>query len=154
MSRQDKGKKSGLHRGFTLIEVMMVVAIMGIMMSIAVPNFQSFRCKAGQAETMANLATLRSALDSYVAEKGMPAVTTGLIEFRDCNGVNTNTPMGLTIQGKAGRYSYSYGIQAAVGATFRWEAFAFGCNDYAGEEWYINGTTQAAQQIGLNRCTN
>lgn len=54
----------GNQKGFSLIELMVVVGIIGILAAIAVPNFQRFQAKARQSEAKANLAGL------YTAEKG------------------------------------------------------------------------------------
>lgn len=150
-------RKKNHVRGFTLIELMIVVAIIGILASIAMPNFQRFKCKSQQSEVFANLGTLRTALESYVVEKGLPSSpfpSTGFDEFRSCQGVNKQTTMGLSIQGKAGRYSYDYQYQAATGSTYRWKGRAVGClaGDFAGEIWEIDGTAMSVVEAGLNRC--
>lgn len=54
--------------GFTLIELMIVVAIIGILASIAIPNFLKFQAKAKQAEAKANLGSLFTAMIAYYAE--------------------------------------------------------------------------------------
>jgi type IV pilus assembly protein PilA len=57
--------------GFTLIELMIVVAIIGILAAIAIPNFLRFQLKAKSSEGKTNLAAIRTAEESYFAEYGV-----------------------------------------------------------------------------------
>ena len=54
--------KSLRNRGFTLIELMIVVAIIGILAAIAIPNFIRFQARARQSEVNTNLKSLFTGL--------------------------------------------------------------------------------------------
>lgn len=56
------------REGFTLIELMLVVAIVGILAAIAVPKYLSFQTRARQSEAKELLSTLYSAQESWFAE--------------------------------------------------------------------------------------
>src|SRR5216684_2042121 len=66
-------------RGFTLIELMIVVAIIGILAAIAIPKFAQLITKGNEANTKGNLGALRSALSIYYGdtEGFYPADTLG-----------------------------------------------------------------------------
>ena len=58
-----------LHKGFTLIELMIVVAIIGLLAALAIPNFIRFQARSKQSEVKANLKGLFTAEKAYYQEK-------------------------------------------------------------------------------------
>ncbi len=56
-------------QGFTLIEIMIVIAIMVILMSIAVPMYQQSLVRARESVLREDLYTLRNAIDQYTLDK-------------------------------------------------------------------------------------
>lgn len=58
------------QKGFTLIELMIVVAIIGILAAIAIPNFLSYQAKARQSEAKTNLGGVYVSETAFFGEQG------------------------------------------------------------------------------------
>ena len=74
-------------KGFTLIELMIVVAIIGILAAIAIPNFMKFQAKAKQSEAKTNLGAIYVAQLSYFSNSNTYADVIAAPSVVTCNRV-------------------------------------------------------------------
>ncbi|RKH11135.1 prepilin-type N-terminal cleavage/methylation domain-containing protein [Corallococcus sp. CA053C] len=96
--------------GFTLIELMIVVAIIGILAAIAIPNFIRFQAKSKQSEAKTNLKAIFTAQKSYFGEKDKYSTDFTVIGFdpepanRYSYGLATGcaAPVAATAAGRIG----------------------------------------------------
>src|SRR4051812_38616194 len=82
--------------GFTLIELMIIVAIIGILASIAIPNFIKFQAKSKQSEAKTNLKAVFTAEKAYYGEKDAYNTSFGSIGFQPESGNRYNYSVGGT----------------------------------------------------------
>ena len=70
-----------LMKGFTLIELMIVVAIIGILAAIAIPNFIKFQARSKQSEAKANMKAMFTAEKAFFQEKDRFSTYVGEVGF-------------------------------------------------------------------------
>ena len=63
-------KRNDRSKGFTLLELIVVITIMGILVSIALPNYRNSVLSAREAVLRENLYRLRDLIDQYQSDKG------------------------------------------------------------------------------------
>lgn len=145
--------------GFSLIELMIVVAIIGILASIAIPNYRHFQMKSKSSEGKVNLAGLRTAEISYFSEFGSylaaasnPATVPGRsrVAFSLSNaGFNT---LGWAPEG---RVFFAYGVAvSADGTGFTADAGADIDGDGINQYWAFakpdEGGGRVAAEVGCD----
>jgi len=74
--------------GFTLVELMVVIVIIGILAAIAIPTMSKQTDKAKVKRAMAELKTMKTAIDAYRAEKGLYPTTSQINDVLKENGLN------------------------------------------------------------------
>ncbi|KGD65453.1 fimbrial protein pilin [Alcanivorax nanhaiticus] len=67
--------KKQMQQGFTLIELMIVVAIIGILAAIAIPAYQDYVAKSQASSALAELAPLKTQFELMVNEGKTPSLT-------------------------------------------------------------------------------
>jgi type IV pilus assembly protein PilA len=140
-------------KGFTLIELMIVVAIIGILAAIAIPNFLKFQAKARQSEAKTALAAIFTAQTAYYAEFSNMASS-----FANANWAPAGTPkyayaMWDSLEGSTSTTPFNFrttaqGVNAACGTAMAappaqvndFTACAAGNvdNDPSPDTWLIN----------------
>jgi type IV pilus assembly protein PilA len=65
------------NKGFTLVEIMIVVVIIGLLASMAIPAFQKVRTNSQDKAILNNARQLSAASDQYYLENGVSTVTLG-----------------------------------------------------------------------------
>lgn len=96
-------------KGFTLIELMVVIAIIGFLAVISVPSFTRFVTKAKRTEAYVNLHAIYAAQKTYWVEHG--TYTTVLSGE---NGIGWQ-PEGYSSGGSCERFNYTYGFSGKEG---------------------------------------
>jgi general secretion pathway protein G len=121
------------RKGFTLIEILIVVIILGILAAIVIPQFTNASQDAQKASCASQLQTIRSAVELYKLQHGDNYPTT--TGQPDTNGLNWTLLVGKTT-GSDGRQYGPY-LQNTPGNPMNTNSTSFA----SGGGWIMDGTT-------------
>ena len=89
--------KSSMQKGFTLIELMIVVAIIGILAAVALPAYQTYTKKAKFSEVVLATTAVKSAVELCGQTKADVATTASTGDFHtECVGGKNGVPANIT----------------------------------------------------------
>jgi general secretion pathway protein G len=100
-----KRPSSGPACGFTLIELVVVMAMLGLLLALALPNYMASLERGREQVMQHNLATMREAIDKYYGDRGRyPASLDDLVRDRYLRSIPNDpfsgTPTWLVIEHK------------------------------------------------------
>jgi len=91
-------------RAFTLIEMMLVIALIGILLSIAIPSYRQSVLKAREAVLRENLHVLRKTIDQFTLDKKRPPAS---LDELVAEGYLRKLPLDITGSATTWRVEYS-----------------------------------------------
>ncbi len=99
-------------KGFTLVEIMIVVAIIVLLAAIAIPNLLRARLSANEATAIAAMRTISTAMESYRAAQSPPAYPSAMTSLS-----SANPPYIDSVLGGGNKSGYTFNLSGG-GTTF------------------------------------
>ena len=123
------------EKGFTLIELMIVVAIVGILAAIAIPNFIGMQKRAKTTEAKSNLGEIWTLQEAYRAENDTYVAPSGALTAGTYDGTTGWAELGFYPKGTT---RYDYTVTSADANSFTAQASGDIDNDGQNDIWTID----------------
>ncbi|NJM13639.1 MAG: pilin [Synechococcaceae cyanobacterium SM1_2_3] len=137
-----------LQKGFTLIELMIVVAIIGILAAIAIPAYQDFTIRAQVSEGLNLMGGAKSGVADYWADKGSFPDSNTLAGISPAGSIIGKYVTGVQVSG-AGVVTATYGNSA--NAKISGDSILITPKDEGGSiSWVCSTATLPAKYIPQN----
>jgi type IV pilus assembly protein PilA len=117
-------ERMGRDEGFTLVELLVVMLILGLLAAIAIPSFFAQRDKARDADAKSSVRTAETAMETYATDNGgaYTGATAAILEGIE----ETLAPADLTTVNSPAADEYTVGVTSDTGTEFTIQRTAAG----------------------------